>query len=299
MSAEVSFFYDRLSRYLIDGTPVRVLEAEVRDTAFESVARISPSPTVSHVMAQVLAGTALLAGHIKGEERLTLHLVGNGLLGMIVSDCTAGGDLRVRVQYPSGSGSGSQLEERMRRGLGQGTLQVIKSLPTRELYRGSIPYERPTLSELVESYLETSEQVSSWVVIASVLDQERIVQARGLLIQALGGGDREQFEALKKGWDRTQISADLASGQTVQQILEGLFVEQAVKEVETLPLRFKCRCSEERVLSMLLSTGRDELQDMLSQDGKADITCDFCYAQYHVSGEQLAALIRLTEHSDS
>lgn len=299
MSAEVSFFHDRLSRYLIDDVAVRVLEAEVRDTAFEAVARMSPSPLAAVVISEVLVGNALLAGHIKGDERLTFQLLGNGALGMVMADCTATGELRARVQFPSVPGTGATLEERIRRGLGQGTLQVIKSTPTRELYRGAISYHHPTVAEAVEAYLNTSEQVASQVVMASLLEAERVTQARGLLIQALGGGEREQFESLRRGWDLSALSLALRSGQTVQNILEGLFPGHRVREVEARPLRFRCRCSEERVLSMLLSLGKSELEDMLTADGKADITCEFCYAQYHVSGAQLAALIRLTEKSDS
>lgn len=304
MSAEVSFFHDHIAHYLIDGLAIRALEVQVRDTARESVARIEASDVAANSVAQLLAGVGLLAAHIKGDERLSVNIAGSGSLGGLLADVTAEGDMRARVQYPAAavSTAGSSTDDarqvraqQEKEALGRGQIVVIKSTPTRELYRGTASFGPTQIAGALATYLEVSEQVESLLWTASQVEEGTVSLARGLLLQELGGGDREWFRAFQKTVDRQAIQQQLEAGAPVQSLLEGLFAGHAVKEVDVRPLRFQCRCSDERIFSMLLSLGSDELRDMLEQDGKAEITCDFCMTRYDVDGSQLRALLQLSE----
>ena len=56
-------------------------------------------------------------------------------------------------------------------------------------------------------------------------------------------------------------------------------------------VEFKCRCSRERSLSALKILGKNELLEMLKDDGKAELTCQFCKNIYLVNEEELISLI--------
>jgi molecular chaperone Hsp33 len=292
VSAAVEFFHDHLTRHLLTDIPVRVLEADLRDTARESIARCEAGEVGALAIAQALVATALLSGHIKGEEKLTFQLVGRGHLGHVLVDCNAEGDLRARVQYPQASAMGKSPHERLVNALGAGQLLVIKSDGQRELYRGASPYAHSDIAGALELYLAVSEQVASVVWIDVAMGADGLERARGLMVQALGGGDRQWFEARMKGVAREAIQERLASGARVAEVVEGMF-EAPSKEVDTQALRYRCRCSEERVLAMLFALGADELTEMLMQDGKAEVTCDFCMTQYQVDAPALERLIAL------
>ena len=57
------------------------------------------------------------------------------------------------------------------------------------------------------------------------------------------------------------------------------------------PVHFHCPCSRHRSVSALKLLGRDELTDMLDQDGQAELTCHFCNEVYRVEAPELQDLI--------
>ena len=57
------------------------------------------------------------------------------------------------------------------------------------------------------------------------------------------------------------------------------------------PVRFVCDCSRGRMESALLALGREELTELLSTDGGAELSCHFCNRKYRFSADELKALI--------
>ena len=61
--------------------------------------------------------------------------------------------------------------------------------------------------------------------------------------------------------------------------------------LETMPIEYRCYCSRERTERALLSLGSKELEDILREQGKADLTCQFCDRIHSFSGEELRRMI--------
>ena len=55
-----------------------------------------------------------------------------------------------------------------------------------------------------------------------------------------------------------------------------LFHERGVRVFPAQPLRDACRCSDERVESMLRGFSQAERDDMVGEDGMIGVTCEFC-----------------------
>ena len=49
---------------------------------------------------------------------------------------------------------------------------------------------------------------------------------------------------------------------------------------EPRPARFRCACSRERVRSMLVGLGREEIEDIIAERGDVEVGCDFCGLHY-------------------
>ena len=61
-----------------------------------------------------------------------------------------------------------------------------------------------------------------------------------------------------------------------ERLLYRLFHERGVKVFGEQTVRDACRCSDERVESMLRGFTPDERRDMVGDDGKIGVTCEFC-----------------------
>ena len=60
---------------------------------------------------------------------------------------------------------------------------------------------------------------------------------------------------------------------------------------EKLEPRFMCDCSRQKIEAALVSLGRDELADMIENDGGAELTCRFCGSRYVFNKEELTSLL--------
>ena len=61
-----------------------------------------------------------------------------------------------------------------------------------------------------------------------------------------------------------------------ERLLYRLFHERGVRVFDAQGVRDACRCSDERVRDMLQSFSPKERGDMVGDDGKIGVTCDFC-----------------------
>ena len=88
-------------------------------------------------------------------------------------------------------------------------------------------------------------------------------------------------------WNRVvHLTATLGSDElrasAPEQLLYRLYHEESVRLFEPRPLAFGCSCSRERVVGMLRSLGRDEVEAALAARGdEIEVVCEFCAQRYH------------------
>ena len=61
--------------------------------------------------------------------------------------------------------------------------------------------------------------------------------------------------------------------------------------LEKRPVEYRCDCSRERMERALISLGREELREMIDEQGGAELTCRFCDNVQKFSKEELEALL--------
>ena len=62
--------------------------------------------------------------------------------------------------------------------------------------------------------------------------------------------------------------------------------------VERQDVEYRCYCSRDRVTRALISMGREEMSAMIREQGKAELTCQFCDKVYRYSREELEELLK-------
>jgi molecular chaperone Hsp33 len=74
-----------------------------------------------------------------------------------------------------------------------------------------------------------------------------------------------------------------------RRLLFRLFHEDGVRVFETHPLEARCRCSRERIASILRSFPRADLDEMRAEPVTV-VTCEFCNTRYEFAASDLAPL---------
>jgi molecular chaperone Hsp33 len=289
---------DEVRRFMVEKRPVRGHYVRL-EHAWRAVRehRDYP-PAVRELLGQVVSASVLLAATLKFHGHLTLQLHGNGAARLLIAQCTH--DFRVRALarvtdtgLEDTLGAGGVLTPAVFRELvgDSGRLAVTIEASEREArYQGVVPLVGQSVSECLEEYFASSEQLPTRVRLAA---DER--HAAGLLIQQLPHGveadeSESAWQSAQEGIGSVQAAELLVA--PVEHMLERNFSQCDLRLFSGAPVRFECRCDPQRVANLLRALGAQEVRDVLHEQGAVTVTCDFCNRPYRfdaVDVEQLFA----------
>ena len=73
--------------------------------------------------------------------------------------------------------------------------------------------------------------------------------------------------------------------------MELLLGDMGLRILDRLPASFSCNCDRQRVEKALISIGREELEKIIEEDGKANLHCHFCAKEYDFTKSDLLCLL--------
>lgn len=77
-----------------------------------------------------------------------------------------------------------------------------------------------------------------------------------------------------------------------EQILEILLGNLGLEITDTMPTRFYCNCSKERVEKAVISVGKKEIQDMIDEGKDIEVKCHFCNTAYKYTVDELKDILK-------
>ncbi|TGE40135.1 Hsp33 family molecular chaperone HslO [Desulfosporosinus fructosivorans] len=268
----------------------RWVAVRTTDTVEEARRRHGMSPVATAALGRLMTGTLILASSLKGDESITLRLLGDGPLKGVVAVGNAQGEVRGYVQEPlvdlplKDSG---KLD--VGAAVGRGELAVSRSLQNGEVYTGMVPMVSGEIAEDLVHYLLTSEQISSAMLLGVLVEKDyHVAGAGGLLIQPLPGATEEDIQAIESqlGQLDTGISELVAQSQSMDEMLERLMGQLAFHVLERREVEFSCTCTKDRLSDTLVSIGKEGIADLIT-DQKAEMVCHFCNEHYQFTLEEL------------
>lgn len=284
---------DYLIRLLtLDGS-VRVSAAETTLLVEEVRRRQQTDPTATVAVGRLATAAALMGSLIKGRQRVGLTIEGNGPLQKLQAEADAHGHVRATVKVPQAGLPPRDGRFDVAGAVGHaGFLHVVKDLGMKEPYRGMVQLVSSEIAEDLAYYFTTSEQTPSSVALGVELGQQaEVVAAGGFLVQIMPGADEALVDRLA---DRLAnlppTTRMLRQGLPPAAIGARILEDFAYHELGTTPLAFACTCSRQQALSLLLSLGAEEIDQLLADPGEARVTCEYCKETYHINGEALLTL---------
>tara|TARA_R110000868_G_scaffold46376_3_gene153213 strand:- start:78 stop:1013 length:936 start_codon:yes stop_codon:yes gene_type:complete len=261
-----------------------------------------PEP-VAALLTQALALAALVAGIFKFDGVFSLQAKGDGPVGILVADLTSEGALRGFAQFDADALAA--LDDTWRDGpvphlLGGGYLAfTVDQGGDTDSYQGIVDLTGATLADCAHNYFRQSDQFEGVVKLTSGVDADGAWRSGGLLVQkmppegrVLQSGDAAD-EDFEEAWRRAVVLMSSSKDEELldtalhpHQLLFRLFHEDGVRVFDPVPLEMRCRCSAERVETMLRSFPRSEIET-LKIDDNVVVTCEFCGHDYVYSDSDI------------
>lgn len=284
--------------YLVRGTAwngkLRVFAVQTTELVEELRRRHNTMPTTTAALGRTATAGAMMGAMLKGKEKLTIQVKGDGPVGQIVVDANASGEVRGYVDEPSVQLPSNALGKLDVAGaVGRtGYIHIIKDLGLKEPYRGSTPIVSGELAEDFTYYFATSEQTPSVVGLSVLVDEYgRVITAGGFIVQVMPGMSDEEIGKLETALaGLPPISVLMEQGENPEGLLRWV-VGENLQLLDELDVVFKCQCSRERVERTLISMGEHELKQLIEEDGQAEVECHFCNEKYVFDRPQLEMLL--------
>lgn len=256
------------------GGGVRLLAVSLAGPAQELAERHNLGPAATKRAAEGLIATALLSGHIKGDERLSVDFQITSPASAAVFEVHGDGTLRGRFR-PEEIRDQQELF---------GFLSVAKSFGKRELYRGIAKVDGESVEAALQRFLAESQQVDARVrVVADLDDEGRVEYADGCLMERLPTMERDRFLAhVEELRDHPKRVMD--------QLALGSFGGEPIELLGDIELRFACGCTREKVSAMIRALGVGEITSMIAEQGGAEVICHFCNEAYPFDVAHLEAI---------
>jgi molecular chaperone Hsp33 len=273
---------------------VRVYAVDATEAVAEAQRRHGTWSAASAALGRTMIGGILLGATLKGEEKMTVKVEGNGPAGHIVVDSNGKGEVKGYIANPKISlplNEAGKLDVRGAVGT-EGTLTVTKDLGMKEAFSGQVPLVSGELGEDFTYYMATSEQTPSAIGLGVLVDTDDSIKAAGgFMIQVMPDATDETITALETQLASIpMISQLLEDGENPEAILDRLVGKENVKVLEKLPVSFKCDCSKERFATAIIALGGDEINSMIEEDQGAEASCHFCGNTYHYDVADLEGL---------
>ncbi len=254
------------------------------------------APTASAAVGRLLSAAALLGASLRGRERLTLQIVGDGPIGAITADAWSTGDHAVGARaYARNGRADLPLNERGKFDVagvvGAGKLQVTKTYEVGQPYSGIVPLATGEIGDDVAAYLANSEQIPSVVALGVLADPDGIRAAGGAIAQVLPGADDAVVAALERNAAAmTPVTTQIVGGGDAEALLRAVAGDLDLKLFDTFELAFDCRCTRAKVETALMGLGKDELAKIAREQPHTEATCDFCGQRYVLSADDVRDL---------
>ncbi|TVX95816.1 Hsp33 family molecular chaperone HslO [Cohnella terricola] len=277
---------------------LRVFAARTTALVSELQRRQDTFPTATAALGRTATAAAMMGVMLKGQEKLTVQVKGDGPIGQIAVDANAAGEVRGYVDHPHVHlPSNAQGKLDVAGVVGRtGLLHVTKDLGLKDPYRGSVPIISGELAEDFTLYFAESEQTPSAVGLGVLVDTDNsVMHAGGFIVQVMPDLSENQLVRLENAIAAMpHVTSLLDQGETPEGILRFLVGDDLTIH-QTLEPIFQCNCSRERFETALLTIGRKELKNIIDEDGHAELHCHFCNEKYMFGAEELEALYRLSD----
>lgn len=252
-------------------------------------------PVVTAAMGRLMGATAMMGSMMKGEDdKLTVTIKGDGPIGQMTVTVDSHGNVKgfpanpcvdIPLKYAGKLDVGAAV--------GAGTMTVSMDLGLKEPYNGQVELQTGEIGDDFAYYFTTSEQTPSAVGLGVMINKDSTVRhAGGFIIQMMPDVEEETIAAIEKVLQNSKsVSEMMEAGMTPEDMIQALLGDLNPEIFETVPVRFHCGCTKEKVAGALATIQTGELDQMIQDGEDIEVKCHFCNSTYKFSVDELKEIL--------
>ncbi len=286
--------FDQLHRYLFDKGNVRGELVRLDKSYQQILASAEYPPVIKTLLGELMAATSMLTATLKFEGDIAIQVQGEGPLKYAVINGTHKQALRGTARWDE---TLDTLPDTFSELFVKGVLVITITPAQGERYQGMVALDKPTLAECIEQYFEQSEQLATKVLLRTQLDTGSEC-AGGMFLQVLPTSSDATDKSTTAFEHLSHLTSTVKNDElfslSAQEILHRLYHQEDVELFEATPVIFKCSCSKGRSAGALMSVEKQELLDIIQEEGSINISCHYCNANYSFNAEDVETIHRET-----
>lgn len=283
---------DKIMKFLAYNGKISVICAETTNMVEEARKIHDLSPVATAAFGRMLTITAIMGCEMKNQkDKLTVQIKGNGPLQTMLATTDRFPKVKGYVANPYVD---MPLNEFGKLDVGgavgtEGYINVIKDIGLKEPYIGIAPLTSGEIADDFANYFVNSEQRNSAVALGVLVDKNGVKRAGGYLINPMPDASEEEISKVEQAiFKAGAISKMLDNNLTLEEVAKKITGDEDIEVIEqNISPLYKCDCSKEHMSEGLISIGKQELQEIIDNEGKAEIVCHFCNKKYNFNKEEL------------
>ena len=284
-----------IKAYAFDGT-VRVYTAVTTNLVGHAQEIHDLWPTSAAALGRLLTVSVIMGAMYGDKQELTIRVEGDGPIGNMVSTTNNKGEVRgyvknphVFLQYNSGKLNIGQ-------SIGNGFIHVTKDLKIRNMFTSSSEIQTGEIAEDFAYYFTVSEQIPSAVGLGVLVNEDnKILSSGGFILQVMPGCKEETINKIETIISELMpVSKMVEKGYSPEDIMNEIS-GNSYQHLQTLELNYTCTCSREKFEKGLISLGKEQLNEIISEDKKVETVCHFCNTKYDFNEEDLHNILNEIE----
>lgn len=279
---------NKLYKALIFDNQLTLSVLETTDLVNEAIRIHKLSPLSAAALGRTLTVCTFMASELKSDrDKLSVTIAGDGVGGKITVCGNGNLDMRGTIDNPRAN---LPLRPDGKLNVGgcvgkNGRLTVVKSMGLKEPYSGSSQLVTGEIAEDFTAYYAYSQQQPTAIALGVKIGEDyKCVGAGGVIIQALPFASDEALSRAEQIMSNLKNVSTLIQQGGAEGILKEFFGDI---EYQKYYPKYNCLCDRESIEQVLISLGKNELLDIIEQEGKIKVDCQFCDKVYEFTRQDV------------
>ena len=287
---------NKLIKTLVYGGEMSLSVLETTEMVNDAIRIHGLSPVAAAALGRTLTVCTFMSSNLKSrEDKLSVTVAGDGPGGKITVCGNGNLDMRGYIDNPNVNlplRSDGKLDVGGCVGK-NGRITVIRSMGLKDPYSGSSSLVSGEIAEDFTAYYALSEQQPTAIALGVRIGVDyKCVGAGGVIIQALPGADEENLIKAEKIIESLKNISSLIEDMGAEGVIDKFFGEVLYGEKNVYTPAYRCLCNKDYIEKLLISLGKDEINDIIDKEGKIEVSCQFCDKVYTFDRESAEKLFK-------